>query len=155
MWPALDDVTRITYEVIDFVIGIPHDGSGKETLQMTSYAELIDRYFAAWNETDPDRRKELVTRTWTEDSTYLDPLVTGEGRSGIDAMIEGVQKQFPSLQFRRSTDVDVHNERVRFAWELGPEDGQAVAGGVDFGVTRDGLLHSVIGFIDFAPVLKM
>jgi hypothetical protein len=123
--------------------------------QMSSYIELIDRYFAAWNETHPDRRKELIARTWTEDSTYLDPLVTGEGRSGIDAMIEGVQKQFPSLKFRRSTDVDVHNDRVRFAWELGPEDGQAVAGGVDFGVTRNGLLHSITGFIDFAPALKM
>jgi len=121
---------------------------------MTAYTELIDRYFAAWNETDPHRRKELIARTWTEDATYLDPLATGEGRSGIDAMIAGIQQQFPSLKFRRTTEVDAHHDRVRFAWELGPQDGQAVAGGVDFGVTRDGLLHAITGFLDFAPVHK-
>ena len=49
----------------------------------------------------------------------------------------------------------MHHNRVRFAWELAPEDGQAVAGGVDFGVTGDGLLQAVTGFIDFAPALKM
>ena len=121
---------------------------------MTAYTELIDHYFAAWNETDPHRRKELIASTWTEDATYLDPLATGEGRSGIDAMIAGIQQQFPSLKFRRTTVVDAHHDRVRFAWELGPQDGQAVAGGVDFGVTRDGLLHAITGFLDFAPVHK-
>ena len=121
---------------------------------MTAYTELIDRYFAAWNETDPHRRNELIARTWTEDSTYLDPLATGEGRSGIDAMIAGIQQQFPSLKFRRTTEVDAHHDRIRFAWELGPQDGQAVAGGVDFGVTRDGLLHAITGFLDFAPAHK-
>ena len=87
---------------------------------MISQTELIDRYFEAWNETDPHRRRELIARTWTEDSTYIDPLATGEGRNGIDAMIATVQKQFPSLKFRRVTEVDAHNDRVRFSSELGP-----------------------------------
>ena len=35
----------------------------------TSHNELIDRYIAAWNEVDSQRRKDLIERTWTEDST--------------------------------------------------------------------------------------
>jgi hypothetical protein len=118
---------------------------------MTSHDDLIDRYIAAWNELDPQRRKEIIVRTWTEDSTYLDPMVQGAGRSGIDAMIDGVQKQFAGLKFRRAGAVDAHHDCLRFGWELAPLQGPAVAGGIDFGITRDGLLRKITGFIDFAP----
>ena len=118
---------------------------------MSSHNQLIERYMAAWNEVDSDRRKDLIDRTWTEDSTYLDPIVQGSGRSGIEAMIEGVQKQFPGWKFRLAGGVDAHHDRLRFAWELGPDGGPAVAGGVDFGEIRGGLLRKITGFIDFAP----
>jgi hypothetical protein len=125
--------------------------TAEEILQMASHTELIDRYIAAWNETNPERRKELIAQTWTEDATYLDPLVHGEGRSGIDAMIAAVQGQFPGLRFRRAGDLDAHHDHLRFGWELAPDGGAAVAGGVDFGVTRGKLLQTITGFIDFAP----
>jgi hypothetical protein len=66
-------------------------------------------------------------------------------------MIRGVQAQFPGLLFRRTSEVDAHNDRVRFAWELGPEGGPALAGGVDFGVVVGDRLQAVTGFLDFAP----
>jgi hypothetical protein len=118
---------------------------------MSNFTDLVDRYIAIWNETDDKRRRDLIARTWTEDSTYLDPMVRGEGRGGIDAMIRGVQAQFPGLLFHRTSDVDAHNGRVRFAWELGPEGGPALAGGVDFGVIVGDRLQAVTGFLDFAP----
>jgi len=118
---------------------------------MSNFTDLIDRYIAIWNETDARRRRDLIARTWTEDSTYVDPLMRGEGRDGIDAMIQGVQAQFPGLLFRRTSDVDAHNDRVRFAWELGPEGAPALAGGVDFGVIAGGRLQAITGFIDFTP----
>jgi hypothetical protein len=118
---------------------------------MSNFTDLVDRYIAIWNETDDERRRDLIARTWTEDSTYLDPMIRGEGRGGIDAMIRGVQAQFPGLLFRRTSDVDTHNDRVRFAWELGPEGGAALAGGVDFGVIVGDHLQAVTGFLDFAP----
>jgi len=118
---------------------------------MSNFTDLIDRYIAIWNETDAKRRRDLIVRTWTEDSTYLDPLMRGEGHGGIDSMIQGVQAQFPGLLFRRTSEVDAHNDRVRFAWELGPEGGPALAGGVDFGVITGGRLQAITGFLDFAP----
>jgi hypothetical protein len=113
--------------------------------------ELIDRYIAAWNETDAEQRRALVARTWTENAVYVDPLMRGEGQTGIAAMIQGVQTQFPGFTFRRTSDVDEHNGRVRFKWELGPDGGAALAGGVDFGVIEDGRLQAITGFLDFAP----
>ena len=121
------------------------------TTMTTGVEEVIDRYIAGWNETDPGRRRELIARTWTEDGRYLDPLMSGAGHDGIDAMVAGVQAQFPGYRFRRMGDVDAHNNVVRFCWELGPKDGPVLAGGVDFGAVVDGRLLSITGFLDFAP----
>lgn len=82
---------------------------------------------------------------------YIDPLMRSAGRGGIVAMIQGVQAQFPGLLFRKTSDVDAHNDRVRFSWELGPEGSPALAGGVDFGVVVGDRLQAITGFLDFAP----
>ena len=118
---------------------------------MREVQEVVDRYIATWNETDPAKRRELIERTWTEVGQYLDPLMAGEGLDGIDAMIQGVQAQFPGYRFRRTSDIDAHHDRVRFSWELGPDGDVALAGGLDVGVIADGRLQSITGFLDFAP----
>lgn len=118
---------------------------------MNNANELIDRYVAMWNETDPDRRQALIAQTWTEDAHYLDPILAGDGHDGIDAMIVGFQTQFPGNQVRRVSAVDAHHDRVRFGFAIGPEDGPDLAGGLDVGTLVDGRLRSITGFLDFAP----
>lgn len=114
-----------------------------------SHTELIDRYIETWNETDPARRRALIARTWTADATYLDPLMQGAGRAGIDAMIAAVQDKYPGNRFRRTSEIDVHHDRVRFAWTLGPDGGPALAQGIDFGVlSGENLLAAITGFLD-------
>jgi hypothetical protein len=111
---------------------------------------LVNRYIDAWNEADPDRRRELVSATWTDDGTYLDPLMSGVGHDSIATMIGLAQEQFPSHRFELSFGPDAHNDVVRFAWTLsGPGGDAPVAGGVDFGtVADDGRLRSVTGFLE-------
>ena len=118
---------------------------------MTNITELIDRYIQMWNETDAERRRELITGVWTRTASYMDPMMQAEGHASIDAMVQGVQDGFPGYRFRRTSEVDAHHDHVRFAWELGPESGAPFAGGVDFGVIVDGHLQSITGFLDFAP----
>ena len=119
---------------------------------MNNPVEVIDQYFAAWNETDAEQRRSLIARTWTDDASYLDPVMQGEGHAGIDAMIQGVQERFVGHRFRRISDVDVHHDRMRFSWELAPENGPAVVGGTDFAVVAaDGRLQTVTGFFDHVP----
>jgi SnoaL-like domain len=111
---------------------------------------LIDRYIDAWNETDADRRRELVAGVWTDDGTYLDPLMSGAGHDSIATMIALAQQQFPEHRFELSFGPDAHNDRVRFAWTLyGPGGDAPVAAGTDFGtVAEDGRLSSVTGFLE-------
>ena len=115
---------------------------------MTDISAVIDNYIAAWNEADPGRRRAIVADTFADDATYLDPLMSGVGHNGIDAMIGAAQQQFPGHRFELSMGPDAHNDRVRFAWSL-VGDGAPVAAGVDFAtVADDGRLRAVTGFLE-------
>lgn len=119
---------------------------------MSNLTDLIDRYIAMWNETDGERRRALIARTWTEGASYVDPAMQGDGHAGIDAMVRAVQERFPGHRFRRTSDVDAHHDRVRFSWELAPEGGPPFVSGTDFGIVAgDARLHAITGFFDQAP----
>ncbi|MGG1944219.1 nuclear transport factor 2 family protein [Trinickia sp. NRRL B-1857] len=119
---------------------------------MTAHLDLVDRYFAAWNETDALRRRELIARTWAHDASYVDPLLAGKGHDGIDAMIAAVHERFPGHEFRLSTKVDGFGQYVRFSWHLVAPGGDAIVKGSDFGVVdAQGRFESVTGFLDAVP----
>lgn len=120
---------------------------------MDDITRLVERYFEVWNETDPEQRAELIPVAWSKDAKYIDPMLAGNGHDGINAMVAGVQTQFPGHRFRLAGQVDHHNGRVRFGWELVAPDGNvAIVEGIDFGVIdNDGRLRSITGFIDRAP----
>ncbi len=118
---------------------------------MNDVIPTIDRYVASWNETDPARRRALIAQTWTEDARYLDPVLSGDGHDGIDAMIARFQAAYAGNQVRRTSDVDAHHDRVRFGFEIGPDGGPALAGGLDIGELAGDRLRSITGFLDFAP----
>jgi len=110
---------------------------------------VVESYIAMWNEPDPDRRRALVAQTVTEDASYVDPLMSSDGIDGIDAMIAGVQQQFPGHSFKLLSGPDAHNDRTRFSWALGPDGGDTVAVGIDFAtIADDGRLRAVTGFLE-------
>ena len=114
--------------------------------------DIAARYVAAWNETDSDRRHALVAALWTEDAAYGDPVMQGRGHGGIEALIAGVQARFPDFRFAVSGRPDGYGDRVRFSWDLGPENGEAVVQGTDFAtLAGDGRLQAVAGFLDRVP----
>lgn len=117
---------------------------------MTDNTTLVDRYIAMWNETDAKRRRDLIARIWTESASYVDPAAKGAGHAGIDAMVAAVQERFPNYEFRRTSDVEAHNGRLRFRWELAPSEGPPIVSGTDFGVLADkgDRIEAIIGFFD-------
>jgi hypothetical protein len=109
--------------------------------------ELVDRYIAMWNETDGGSRRGLIARIWANGASYLDPVLSGDGLDGIDAMVKTVHEKYPGHRFKRTSDVNVHHDRALFSWELGPEAGPALVKGVDFATLSDeGCLKTVTGF---------
>jgi len=114
--------------------------------------QLVQNYIAMWNATDPERRRALVAEVVTDDASYLDPVMSGHGVEGIDAMIAGAQQQFPGHSFSLVSGPDAHHDRVRFTWSLSANGGDPVAVGVDFAtLAEDGRLASVTGFLEGQP----
>lgn len=120
---------------------------------MRNVNELVDRYIAAWNERDPRKRRDLVARAYTEDANYTDPHRSGDGHEGISTMIATVQERLAGYSFRLKSEVDAHNDRVRFQWEAGgTKNAPLHFVGTDFGVVgSDGRLKSITGFVDEMP----
>lgn len=118
---------------------------------MSDINDLVERYIAVWNETDPAVRRGLLDEVWSERARYTDPLADVTGRDGLDAVIAAVQAQFPGLVFTLGP-VDAHHHLARFTWELGPAGGEALVVGFDVAaVGEDGLIGSVLGFLDKVP----
>ena len=114
--------------------------------------DVIERYIASWNQTEPQLRRKLVDEVWAQDATYIDPLAEAHGRDAIDATIAAVQAQFPGLTFTLLDSVDTHHRQARFTWGLGPEGAPPLAIGFDVAVAdSDGRLTSVLGFLDKVP----
>jgi hypothetical protein len=117
---------------------------------MNDITTVVHNYIAMWNETTPEDRRAIIADTFADEATYLDPVQSGDGREGIDAMVAGAQKQFPGTRFELADGPDSHHDRVRFSWRLVTADaGAPVAAGVDFAtVAEDGRLVDVTGFLE-------
>ena len=114
--------------------------------------DIIERYLACWNQTDPQLRRTLIEEVWAPDASYTDPLAEATGREAIDATIGAVQQQFPGFTFTLLGPVDSHHRQARFTWGLGPAGAEAVVVGFDVALTGDdGRLTSVLGFLDKVP----
>jgi hypothetical protein len=62
-------------------------------------------------------------------------------------MVKAVHAKYPGHKFKRTSDVDAHHDRARFAWELGLEGGPFLVKGIDFAtLAADGRLQAVTGF---------
>jgi hypothetical protein len=118
----------------------------------TDLTSLVDSYIAMWNETDPDRRVELIERAWVLDARYVDPLLEADGHAALAQMVATVQSHYPGHRFRRTSGVDAHHDSARFAWELVAPDGAVTVGGIDAAVlANDGRLARITGFFGELP----
>jgi hypothetical protein len=114
-------------------------------------ATLVTRYLDAFNETDAERRRELIETTYTPDCTYTDPQADLRGPEQIDAFIEQMQAQFSGFTFTLGGPIDAHHNQARFQWKAGPAEAPDTFVGFDVLVAEDGRIQSVYGFMDVAP----
>jgi len=146
----------ITSRVIDSPISPSENRLGQMTQRQQKgqcpMQEIVQRYIASWNETDPERRRKLVDELWDDQASYTDPVAEAYGRDAIDALIAAAQAQFPGFVFTLNGPVDAHHRQARFTWGLGPADADPVVIGFDVAVvTEDGRLRTVLGFLDQVP----
>jgi hypothetical protein len=119
---------------------------------MSDFDTIVQRYLAAWNETDADRRRAAVEDVFAADVRYVDPLAAVEGHAAMDGLIGAVQAQFPGLVFSSGGPVDAHHQQARFTWHLGPAGQDPIVVGFDVAeLGPDGRIRTVLGFLDQVP----
>jgi len=118
---------------------------------MTDVNTIARRYIDLWNERAPGRRRDILKQHWARDAKYVDPLMSGEGHDGVDALIAGVQQGFPDFRFHLIGEPNGFGDHVRFSWGLGPDGADSPIKGTDFAVLKDGRIKSITGFLDQVP----
>ena len=118
---------------------------------MTDIKNVANRYIDLWNERAPSRRREILQTNWTANAKYIDPLMSGDGHDGVDALIAGVQQRFPDFTFKLIGEPNGYGDYVRFSWGLGPDGADSPIKGTDFAVLADGRIRSITGFLDQVP----
>src|ERR1700736_3596848 len=118
---------------------------------MTDATTIPHRYIELWNKRTPSRRREVLAIGWAADAKYVDPLMSGDGHDGVDALIAGVQQRFPDFRFKLLGKANGYGAHVRFSWGLGPDGADSPIKGTDFAVLKDGRIRSITGFLDQVP----
>lgn len=118
---------------------------------MTDANTVARRYIELWNERTASRRREMLAANWTTDAKYVDPLMSGDGLDGVDALIAGVQQRFPDFKFTLIGEANGYGDHLRFSWGLGPDGIECPIKGTDFALLREGRIRSITGFLDQIP----
>ena len=118
---------------------------------MQDVQTLVTRYIETFNETDTDRRRELLEALYTSECTYTDPNVDLQGADQIAGFIEQTQERFPGMTFTLGGPIDAHHDQARFQWHAGSADAPDAFVGFDVILTEDGRIRNVYGFMDAAP----
>jgi hypothetical protein len=132
-------------------------------------AELVDRYFALWNEADPERRRELIAELWADDGEQIlqateearriaagpgvgtSAVFEVRGHAELEARVASAYDHWVSSlgwSFRSRGDVDRVHDVVKFHWEAVDGDGEVTGVGLNFLVlTTDGLIQRDYSFV--------
>ena len=114
---------------------------------MTDITATVDGYLAAYNERDREARDALIAQVWARDGRLIDPPLAGAGHRAISDMASAMHEHYPGHAFRRVSELDVHHDHLRFAWELVGPDGEIALTGMDAGeLDGDGRLSRITGF---------
>jgi len=119
---------------------------------MTDAASIAKAYIDTWNETNPAKLRAIVEKHWTNDVSYIDPMMQAEGQAEIASLVEGIHQKFPGFRFTLKGTPNGYRSFIRFSWTLGPEGVEPPVEGSDVVTTFNGKISKVIGFIDRAPV---
>ena len=90
---------------------------------MTGISEVVDTYFAAWNESDLAARRHLLERAWADDGLLVQPRAGHVGREAVLAHISAFSQRFPGARVIRTSEVDEHHTFLRCTWRIVTADG--------------------------------
>ena len=115
------------------------------TEQHAGAQALIDRYFAAWTETDAATRRATLAATCTDDVVYRDRFGFSSGRDDLDGHIAAAQLHLPST-LARTGDARLSQGLAIVDWHARNDTAIAARGTTVFDLAPDGRIARATGF---------
>jgi len=107
---------------------------------------IVDRWFAAWAETDATRRRALLDACATADVVFRDDFAALEGLEDLDSHIAATHVHMPGMRLARNGPLAKSQGAALVRWQALRPDGVA-AGGTNFvDFAPDGRIARVAGF---------
>ncbi len=106
-------------------------------------------YVAAWNEDDPERRWELVTRALAEGVEIFAPGLELHGHGDVLAAIAAFRGEVPPRRALITTVTDAHHRFGRFGFAIEGEQGGVLQRGIAIlELGPDGRLARTVTFLE-------
>jgi uncharacterized protein YndB with AHSA1/START domain len=119
--------------------------------QHAGLAQVLDRYFDAWNQTKPDSVRAALESSVTEDVEFRDPYGALFDREELAAHVALVPLYMPGLTVRRAGEPRQCQGWGLVDWVAEGADGARKAGGTNvFTLAPDGRLARVTGLWAFS-----
>lgn len=117
---------------------------------MAAVGEVVEAYFAAWNEPDPTARMQLLERSFADEGVLITPRAGRvSGRQAVQEHIGGFAQRFPGARIVASGGIDEHNGVLRYSWRIVSAEGSPLVHGTDFGeLASDGRLLRIAEFYE-------
>ena len=110
-------------------------------------AELADRYFACWGETDAAKRRAELAAIASEDLSFRDPYSCTSGIYDLNAHIAASQRFMPGVVLARRGDARQCQGTALVDWVVQAPDGSERAKGTNvFELTKGGRIARATGF---------
>lgn len=108
---------------------------------------LVDRWFAAWNDADPIRRRESLEAIVTEDVQFKDRFGLTGGVEELLGHIAAIHQFMPGLRLERQGDARHCQGLVLAEWAALGQEGDVKARGTNaYVLSADGRIAAVTGF---------
>jgi uncharacterized protein YndB with AHSA1/START domain len=115
--------------------------------QHAGVAAVVDRWFAAWAESDAATRASLLAASAVDDVTLHDPYSCLHGRAELDAHIVATQQFAPGTRMQRVGDVRHCQGTALVEWTAANPAGQPLGKGTNVvRLAPDGRIAGVVGF---------
>jgi hypothetical protein len=102
---------------------------------------LADRYVAAWNETNDQRRRDAIAALWVSDGQHFVASREAQGYEALEARIRGSHEKNvrdDGNRFRAAPGARRLHDVVTFYWEMLPAGADTVlARGLEFLIVND------------------
>lgn len=103
---------------------------------MSGVEELVQSFVSVWNETDPQRRREMVRSLWLTDGRHLMGTHDVEGHEALEQRVAASNRRNvvdKNFVFRPATGIQTLPGVVKFRWDMARCDtGEVVSAGVGF-----------------------